>query len=303
MQSQFSLFVLKALVDTITGGRAQGYGGSSDEPPIGHYRSLPGIQQFMLGCNIPMPPAIGSRLPAATAALNDAANGANGHELITNAIVTVCDPRGYPRDPEKAAAVREHLNNALEADGFTVTIVNGKALLVARQAGGVIVGNIVTKATTLNFDTVENEIARALVNLTSDPEDAVTAACSLLEAVFRSILIELDLTLPPKKDIDGLWKAVQQPLQLSPGLSGLPTVIEQDMRQVLGGLNTVVSGIGALRTHAGDAHGREKGYQRIEPAIARFAVNAAGTAALFIIETWERLQKRSLPLHHSPTQD
>jgi hypothetical protein len=51
----------------------------------------------------------------------------------------------------------------------------------------------------------------------------------------------------------------------------------------------------ALRTHAGDAHGREKGFARIDPRIARLAIHAASTVALFLIETWERKFKRALP--------
>jgi hypothetical protein len=35
--------------------------------------------------------------------------------------------------------------------------------------------------------------------------------------------------------------------------------IANDVRTILGGLNSVVSGVGALRTHGGDAHGRERG--------------------------------------------
>ena len=97
----------------------------------------------------------------------------------------------------------------------------------------------IAKVATLDFDTVQIEIARALPNLNDDPEDAVTAACSLIEAVCRSILIELQLPLPPKKDIDGLIRAVQEPLGLSPGRTDLPVDVEQDIRQILGGLTSV----------------------------------------------------------------
>jgi hypothetical protein len=130
----------------------------------------------------------------------------------------------------------------------------------------------------------------------TESSDAVTAACSLIESVCRSILIELKLELPPKKDIDGLVRAVQGPLGLSPGRTDIPTEIEADVRQVLGGLTSVAKGIGALRTHGGDAHGRERGFRRIDARIARMAINAAGSLALFFIETWEQQQGRVLPL-------
>ncbi len=154
---------------------------------------------------------------------------------------------------------------------------------------------VIEKTTLFDFDTVQREIARAQQNSKADPEDAVTAACSLIESVCRSILIELGHPLPPKKDIDGLISAVQAPLGLSPGRTGLPPEIENDVRQVLGGLTSVAKGIGALRTHGGDAHGREKGFKRLDARIARLSINAAGSLALFLIETWETHQHRALP--------
>ena len=64
-------------------------------------------------------------------------------------------------------------------------------------------------------------------------------------------------------------------------------------------LNVVIrstgKGIGALRTHAGDAHGREKGFKRIDGRIARLEIYGASTLALFLIETLELRQRRPLP--------
>lgn len=292
MSGRFSPYVIKALVDTITGG-----GGNDPEPPIGIYRSGPKIVQFFLDCGIDMSIGASSRVPATTEALRQAARRPDGDERIKRVILKVCDPREYLAEPEKAAAVREHINRALTPDGLAVAIVGGKAHLTERLATGVIVEPFISKVATLDFDTVQIEIARALPNLQDDPEDAVTAACSLIEAVCRSILCELGLPLPAKKDIEGLLKAVQEPLDLSPGRTDLPAEIEQDVRQVLGGLTSVTKGVGALRTHGGDAHGREKGFRRIDARIARLALNAASSIALFLIETWERKEHRALPQH------
>lgn len=292
MSGRFSPYVIGALVDVVTGGS-----GSDPTPPIGIYRSGPKLEQFFLDCGLDLRIGSLSRVPATTALLRQAAAQSDGDERIKRVILRVCDPREYLAEPEKAAAVREHLNQALEPDGVAVTIVGGKAHLVARQTAGGIIEPFISKVATLDFDTVQTEIARAVPNLKTDPEDAVTAACSLVEAVCRSILIELRLPLPPKKDIDGLLKAVQEPLGLSPGRTDLPPDIEQDVRQVLGGLTSVAKGIGALRTHGGDAHGREKGFRRIDPRIAQLAINAASSLALFLIETWERKEHRALPQH------
>lgn len=292
MATRFSTYVIKALVDVITGG-----GGNDQTPSIGIYRSGPKIEQFFLDCGLDMRIGSSSRVPATTDCLRQAARQWDGDEQIKRVLLKACDPREYLAEPEKASDVREHINRALEADGLAVAVVEGKAHLVERQATGMVVDPFISKVATLDFDTVQMEIARALPNLKDDPEDAVTAACSLIEAVCRSILIELGRPLPPKKDIEGLLRAVQDALNLSPGRSDLPTEIENDVRQILGGLTSVAKGVGALRTHGGDAHGREKGFKRIDARIARLALNAASSVAMFLIETWERQERRVLPQH------
>src|SRR5690606_15321849 len=107
-------------------------------------------------------------------------------------------------------------------------------------------------------------------------------------SVCKSILIELEISLPAKKDIQGLFSAVRQPLGLNPNRNDWDADITDDVRMALGGLATTVQGIGALRTHSGDAHGSESGRPRVDSRIARFAVNAASAVALFLIETWQK---------------
>ncbi len=119
-----------------------------------------------------------------------------------------------------------------------------------------------------------------------------------VESVCRSILVELGDDLPPKMDIRTLFNSVKKPLGLSPGRSSINPVIADDVRKVLSGLATVIEGIGALRTHGGDAHGREKGYSRMDKRIASLAIHSASTVALFLIVTWQfRFPTKTLHKH------
>jgi hypothetical protein len=161
-----------------------------------------------------------------------------------------------------------------------------------------VLGSLLGAADILNFDTVSRDLDRALGSAKDDPEDAVTAASSTIESVCRSILIELGLGLPEKKDIKGLFAAVRKPLGLSSDRADFDPLIADDVRKILNGLATVVEGIGALRTHGGDAHGRERGYTRIDQRIASLSIHAASTVALFLIETWQRkYPRRDLHMH------
>ncbi|WP_457588782.1 abortive infection family protein [Ensifer canadensis] len=282
---QLSAFVVGALAEVITGG-------AGDDVPVGIYRSVAKIEQLFLDCGIMMRIGTSSRVPTTIEAIR---RNLHDSEAIARLILRVSDPRDYLSDPTKGHAVVERLNAALQADELAVVVVNGKPQIVQRKASGATVSAFQAKAELLDFDTVQREIGRALDSATRDPEDAATAASSLLESVCRSILVELNLPMPAKKDIDSLVRAVQDPLGLAPGRMDLPADIEGDIRQILSGLTSVAKGVGALRTHAGDAHGRERGYKRIDARIARLSINAAATLATFLIETWERNQHRSLP--------
>ena len=48
----------------------------------------------------------------------------------------------------------------------------------------------------------------------------------------------------------------------------------------------LVDGLGALRTHAGSAHGRGRTAYKVAPRHSRLALNAAHTLVHFLLETW-----------------
>ncbi|WP_435655391.1 hypothetical protein [Brucella pituitosa] len=174
-----------------------------------------------MSCGIDPGDEVGSRLPKLRANLAKAASTDNGLGLdrISRCIEKVTDPRGYVGKPDKAEAVLESMNISLKGDGYEVVVINGRSNLRQIGASSSVLQELSSKTMTLDFDTVSHEIDRALKGVEDDPEDSVTAACSLIEAVCRSILIESGLDLPAKKDVDGLVKAVQGPLNLSPGRS------------------------------------------------------------------------------------
>jgi hypothetical protein len=125
------------------------------------------------------------------------------------------------------------------------------------------------------------EFDRALATLERDPPAAVTAACAIVESLCKVYIAENHLTLPTEQSIRPLWKIVQEHLGLGPR-----SAATADLRQILGGLATVLNGVGDLRTHAGTAHGRGHEKFPVEPRHARLAVHAAHTLVNFVLETW-----------------
>ena len=88
--------------------------------------------------------------------------------------------------------------------------------------------------------------------------------------------------MPSDQSIKPLFREVQRHLGLNPG-----SVENQDINRMLGGLASVVDGIGSLRTHAGSAHGRGRDSFRLTGKHARLAIHSAHTLAIFILETWD----------------
>lgn len=276
---------IEFLAELISGGV-----GNSTAEPIGVYRSGTNIERFMRACNIDFRLGGGSRVPTLTEELIDINNNDQMRQQLTRIIETACSPTDFVSVPEKHTNVITKLNAYLAADGFEVIRQGAKMRLVEAGISTPVIEKLSGLTEIISFDTVKTDLDRALANAKIDPEDAVTAACSTIESVCRSILIELNLELPPKKDLKPLYNAVREPLGLNPSLAviGVDPRIKDDVRKILSGLATTVEGIAALRTHAGDAHGKSKGAKRIDERIAALAINSSSTASIFLIETWQR---------------
>jgi hypothetical protein len=130
---------------------------------------------------------------------------------------------------------------------------------------------------------VEAAWTKALERRKIDPEGAITAARTLLETVCKHILDEAEILYDKDKtDLPDLYKLVSKVLNLAPSQH-----THEIFKQILGGVASVIHGLGAMRNRLGDAHGKGKHPVRPASRHAQLAVNLAGTTALFIVETWQ----------------
>lgn len=81
-------------------------------------------------------------------------------------------------------------------------------------------------------------------------------------------------------DLSRLYKAAAAAMEIAPDQHS-----EQVIKQILSGVTTVVTGLGALRNSLSDAHGRGQGAVRPAPRHAKLAVNAGFAIAGFLIDT------------------
>ncbi len=266
----------------ITGGSA-----NDTAPAIGIYRSGPKLERFFGGLNIEFSIGKSSRVPAVLGLLDHANRQQHGRDTIIRVIEAAIDPRDYLDGKVNRGAVIDYLNTRLALDGYELRKVGQAFRVVALATNTVAAAALKEKAKTLDLHSVHADFERALTEADTDPSDAITAACATVESVCKCILDEMGKPYPVNKDIKGLVGEVARHLNLSPGRPDLPKEWEQDIRTILSGLFNVISGIGALRTHAGDAHGKGKNPVPADARIARLAIHAASTVSLVYIETWQ----------------
>lgn len=138
---------------------------------------------------------------------------------------------------------------------------------------------------------VGKEFERALANVEKDPPAAVTAACSILESMFKVYIEDTGLDMPNEQSLKPLWKVAGKHLGFNPA-----AIADDDLKKILSGLSSVVDGIGSLRTHTGSAHGQGRRAYRLQARHARLAIHASHTLVGFFIETWDR--RNGGPLEH-----
>lgn len=273
----FSPQVITAITEVVTGGSGTGSAGKR----YGTYRIGPRLETFFGGCNVELRIGNGSRVPTVRSALT-ALNQQRGLEQLRRIIEASVDSRDYVDRAEDHREALEYLNQMLGPDGYELRLSGSRYRLESISASSVMTRAVEEHAAALDYDSVQRDAERAIAQAETDSEGAITAACSMVESVCRCLLEEMGRPLPANKDISHLVAETQRYLNISPARSD----ITPDMKQILGGLSNVANGIGALRTHAGSAHGRDKATPRLDGRTARLAIHAASTLALFFIETW-----------------
>lgn len=273
--SPFSTPVITALINVLVNGEDQ------DGEPVGMYRSGPVLEMFLGNVSLEVNPAASSRGKATRAALVEA--NRSEPSVVAQIIEQVVDPREYGDDHELNQKAVDHLNRSLNPDGLELRRIGSKYKLLPSSGAASVTEQLDSRLGLLDYDSVDTSFREALAQAETNPSNAAKEACSLVESVCKCILEEMGEPYPKKQDIQGLIKTLSNKLGLSPARAD----IEQDIKQILGGLMTVTNGIGALRTHEG-AHGKGKKVVPIDSRIARLAIHAASTIALFYIETWQR---------------
>lgn len=171
-------------------------------------------------------------------------------------------------------------------DEFGALIASLEQNIVAAQPADDDISTIL-----VNFDAEHVHIAwqKALERRNEDPEAAITMARTLIESVCKHILDEAGVSHNDKDDLPNLYKKTAKQLNMAPEQHQ-----EEVFKQILGGCQTVIQGLGTLRNKLSDAHG--KGKKAVKPSArhAALAVNLAGSMAAFLVAAWEERSSKAM---------
>lgn len=222
----------------------------------------------------------------------DAAPGDNKEQKVRNAL----DACNLHQSDRALVALGIVLNDVMEDHTEHAGPFKENISLVLSQnglryaTGGTIVGHqiaptVVTLESLIrarNWASLEKEYQRAFESIKTDPPQAVTAACAILESLCKIYIETEKLVMPGTQTLQNLWPVVQKALGLDPA-----STEDDDLKKILQGLASTAVGIAHLRTHTGSAHGRGLTTYPVEARHAHLAVGAAHALTNFLIETWD----------------
>lgn len=203
----------------------------------------------------------------------------NGTKTLRALIQRVFDPRefiGYEKPMDDAI---RYLNLRIKYDGYEI-VRDGDFIKIRDLKGAIVeVENPFEGSEKDVHVFIDEQIAKSEEKLqANDFDGAITNARALVEAVL--IDIERYYNREAEEydgDLPKLYRKVQKHLNLEPARPD----IDSTLKQVLGGLSSIVSGLAGLRNMMSDAHVRSYKPQKHH---ALFVVNAARTIVNFLFD-------------------
>ncbi len=275
---------IEALAHIITGG--------SDRETHG-YRSGPELVNFFYGFG--STDIYSSGFPSRKDYTIEKLKEYNGTDAMVGIIKEALDPVHFGEGAANNEAAGT-LNKYLRKDGFKLIPERIDCLVDEtgwRTHGDFWVFDVqpigdktveITGVTKLDHQFINDQIRKANEKLAKgDYDGAITNARSLVEAFQEEIIRKSGAEVPKYDgDLQKLYKATKQALNLDPSKD-----LSDTLKQILAGLNSLVSGISGLSNKMADRHSRSYKPARHH---AKLAVNTAFTFCEFLLDSYEYQQ-------------
>ena len=130
---------------------------------------------------------------------------------------------------------------------------------------------------------------KARASIFIDPADSITRSSSYLESVCKYVIESNNSELPINMDITNLIKTAINCIDMD-----ISTEANSDIRQIIGGVKSIFSGVGATRTHVGTAHGSSPGDLPATETLAQLVNNSAAAASIYILSAYKEKPNKLL---------
>jgi len=137
----------------------------------------------------------------------------------------------------------------------------------------------------LNTDYVNSRIELMNKSLQNDTDLAIGTSKELIEIICKSILKQLNITIDKNWDLLRLVKETNKVLDFKPKNASNPEDAERSIKQILGGISSIIQGITELRNNYGSGHGKDADFRSLETRYARFVVGLVSELAVFYLHT------------------
>lgn len=193
--------------------------------------------------------------------------------------------------PDEVSKLVEIYNRHLDADGFEVAQtdqISGKPIYSGRQK---VIGQAHLTAKKveikkyLNTAYVNSKINTMTDAIHKDTDLAIGTAKELLETTCKSILKQKGVSVEPDWTLTQLIKTTTNNLDFTPKEAAEPDKADKAIRQILGGISSIVHGVAELRNSYGTGHGKDADFKGLEIKYAKLFVGVVSEIAILYLAT------------------
>lgn len=272
MKIKISQKTLEFLRDIVTGDKQ-----------ISPYKSGPELVKFFnsLGFN----DIYGQGFPSRWYYVETRLNELNKHGKINLVLESYFSPINFVEEESRLYSLVNKLNKYLEYDGYKLEI-RGKKVKIVSIADELIE---VPEMYKLDSEIVKENIEKCDKKIEEgDFSGAITNARTFLETLLLYIYKEIKgESYNFSGDLPRLYKDVSKLIKLK-----IEKNVEDDIKRVLGGLVSIVSGIAGVSNKIADRHGRLTKYDReLQRDLSVLAVNSVKTLSLYLYSYYEKIKK------------
>ncbi len=135
----------------------------------------------------------------------------------------------------------------------------------------------------LDYEYVHKKIDLMNAAVSQDTDVAIGTGKDLLETICKSILKQRDIKYDKSWTLPQLLKNTISNMDIKPKGIENPEVAERSVKQILGGINSIIQGMTELRNSYGSGHGKDNDFQGLDPSYARLFTGMVADTALFFL--------------------